>query len=185
MPPLDTPVIPVTGPYVVSDSGDTLASGDHHFTELLVEAGGKLVVTGPATIVADRFELASNSELIVDADGGPVDIYVINDFVLNSNTLIASSTFTPADVDVELDPDEIGFESNAQLFGTLYAPQAAIEIDSNFELFGAIVARRLTLDSNSRVHYDQALLQETEEEGSSSFQRLCWRMIRHGVADAN
>ena len=52
--------------------------------------------------------------------------------------------------------------------GTIYAPNAAIDIDSNFELFGAIVARSLHLDSDSKIHYDESLATMSSSSSSTS-----------------
>ena len=179
MPPLTRPAIPFTGPLNISGgSTQTLPPGDHAFDTLDVGTGGTLVVTGPATLLVGSAELSSNSQFLVDATNGPVTLYVIDDFVLNSNTLMASTTFRPADLSVQLesdniidpdlvvDLDDVLLESNAQLFGSIYAPNALIDIDSNFELFGAVVARELHLDSNSKVHFDESLADSSSQNNT-------------------
>jgi hypothetical protein len=117
-----------------------------------------------------------------------VEIYVLHDFIMNSNTTIRSTTYDPRQVTINLlsdnilDPDEridldyVEFESNAQLFGTIYAPNASIEIDSNFELFGSLVARRVGLHSNSRIHFDEQLA-AASQAAESTYETLCWRLI--------
>lgn len=191
LPPIEVPAIATTGALVVGgNSSHTLAAGSHHFSELLVGTNARLAVRGPATIVFDSFEMRSNSELIVDATNGPVEFFVLGDFILNSNTLIQSVTSQPADVsfkllsdnvidpdlDVDVDLDIVDFESNSKLYGTIYAPHAAIEINSNFELFGSLVARSVLLDSWARVHYDESLTTSTEET-TYTYQVLCWRPV--------
>jgi len=187
MPGVNVPAIASMGDVTV-DGGDTaiIPSGDHHVGEFVADSNSTVRVVGPATIVFDSFSLGSNAEFIVDAANGPVEIFVIGDFVMNSNTLIASETLTPADITINLlsdniidpgldvDLDEVDFDSNAQLYGTVYAPNAAIEINSNFELFGALVARTVHLDSNSKVHFDEALLQANQDE-EITFQTVAWR----------
>ena len=64
------------------------------------------------------------------------------------------------DPDQEVDLDEVDFDSNTEVWGTVYAPNAVVEIDSNLELFGSLVARRVILDSNCQIHYDEALAEE-------------------------
>ena len=73
--------------------------------------------------------------------------------------------------------DEVDFESNAEFYGTLYAPYAIVEINSNFRLFGALVARSIHLDSNSRIHYDEALSGTGGTSGSGAFSTLCWLVL--------
>ena len=117
------------------------------FDLLRIDSNDDLTIIGPATIVATDMAMRSNAELTIDATNGPVEFFVLDDFVLDSNTLVASTTLTPADVtfnllsdniidpNVNIDVDYVDFNSNAQLYGTIYAPNAAIDINSNFELF--------------------------------------------------
>lgn len=168
--PLDIPVIASSGNMIVAGgTTSTLPAGSYNYGDFNLGTGSTLIITGPATIVVTDMALASNSELIVDASAGGVEFFVLDDFTMNSNTLIASTTFTPSDVtinlesdnvidpDTSVDLDEIDFDSNAKLYGTIYAPNASVEINSNFELFGALIAYEVHLDSNSRIHYDEAL----------------------------
>jgi hypothetical protein len=188
-PPLEVPTTVSMGDWTVSGS-ETLASGDYAFDD--VSIGGILTIVGPATIVVTNLSLKANQEIIVDATMGPVEIFVLEDFDMNSNTLISSTTGNPADlalylesdniidpdVDVALDPDNIDFDSNSELFGTIYAPNAHIEIDSNFRLYGSLVARSVHLDSNSKVHFDEALLNVAVVAGSNgAYETICWRIL--------
>lgn len=187
MPEIELPSIPSTGNLTVPKNGSyQFGSGQHHVGDLRILTGARVEIEGPATLVFDSFEVDSGGSLIIDAENGPVEIFVVGDFVMNSNTLIASETYTPADVEInllsdnvidpglEVDLDEVDFESNAKLFGTIYAPSASIVINSNFELFGSLVARAVHLDSNSRIHFDEALL-ELDEDEEITFETVAWR----------
>ena len=185
--PLDIPVIASTGDLIVGgSSSQTLAAGSYNFGDLSLDSNSDLLIYGPATIVVTNMSLASSAELIVDATDGPVEFFVMDDFVMNSNTLIASTTFTPADIainlesnnvidpDTSVDLDEVDFDSNAQIFGTLYAPNASVVINSNFELFGSLVAFQVDLDSNSFIHYDEALA-NSNSSGVDEYAMTLWR----------
>ncbi|NOT29168.1 MAG: hypothetical protein HOP15_01830 [Planctomycetes bacterium] len=166
-----------------------LASGSYHYSTFQVNIGETLTITGPATIVCDDFRVKKNSNIVVDASYGPVEFFVLNDFILNANTSIASTDNQPLDVtfnllsdnildpgiDVDFDSDLLGFESNSTLFGTIYAPDASVTINSNFELFGSLVARRVDLNSNCRIHYDETLA--TANDGEVVYDTLCWRVV--------
>ena len=190
MPDIDLPSLPSMGDMVFDSHGwgpfdSFIPSGSWHFGNTRVTADD-LLIKGPATLVFDSFEMRANSGVVVDATDGPVDIYVIGDFVMNSNTSFSSETHTPADLSIHLlsdnvinpqldvDLDYVDFESNAKLYGTIYAPNASVEINSNFELFGSLVARRVHLDSNARVHFDEALLDVSEDE-ERTFERVAFR----------
>ena len=187
MPEIDLPSIPSTGNLTVGKNGShAFASGDHHLDKFLMSSGSTVEIEGPATLVFETFEIGSSAQLLIDASGGPVEIFVVGDFVMNSNTLIASDTYTPADIEInllsdnvidpglEVDLDEVDFDSNAKLYGTIYAPSAAIIINSNFELFGSLVSRTVHLDSNSKIHFDEALLELSEDE-EITFETVAWR----------
>jgi hypothetical protein len=189
LPPLNIPVYPSSGPLDVPGGGAvTLASGDYHYDHLDIASDGALKVTGPATLVFDDFLMDSNTTFTVDATNGPVEIYVVNDFVLNSNALVSSTTFTPADVsiylqsdnvidpDLVVDLDDVELDSNVEIYGTIYAPNASIDINSNFALYGAVVAYELHLDSNSYIHFDEALL-NVAPVGPPDYRAMLWRAL--------
>jgi hypothetical protein len=189
MPPIEVPNIPSSGDHTVSgDAAESIVSGEYHFDTYVLDSNSTLYVEGPAILVFETFEISSNAEMEIDATGGPVEIYVIGDFIMDSNTLITSTTNTPADVEInllsdnildpqeEVDLDDVDFDSNAQLYGTIYAPNAMVEINSNFELFGALMARRVHLDSNAKVHFDEALMNVSNDE-ESVLETVAWRKV--------
>ena len=188
MDPVTVPAIPSIGDLDVNGSV-SIPSGTHAFDAGTIETGSTLTITGPATLVFDSLELESNASFLVDSTGGPVEVYVVNDFLLNSNTLMAPLNYSPGDLIVNLasdniadpnlnvDLDQIDFNSNAQFYGILYAPSAAIVINSNFELFGSLMSSSLELNSNSKVHFDEALLQSSSSS-SSKYQKVLWNVLQ-------
>jgi len=190
MPTLAMPSFGSTGNYSTGQgSTTTLISGNHEFDTFTVNKNATLTVVGPATIVVEDFELESNSEMWIDSSSGPVEIYVWDDFILNSNTILSPSNYVSADLGVNLNSDnivnptqnvqlaEVNFESNSQLYARLFAPNAVVDIDSNFELFGAVVAKEVHLDSSSRIHFDEALLNANLQGGTPTWKAVCWRKV--------
>jgi hypothetical protein len=187
LPPIVVPVIASSGDRTFAVD-TTLASGQHHMATTQISNNVTVTVIGPATLVFDSFVMKSRSNLRIDSTNGPVEIYVINDFVMNSNTLLASNDQDPRAVSLNLisnnilnpevlvELDDIAFESNAKLYGTVYAPEARISIESNFELFGAVVAKEVNLASNARVHYDEALARVLAP-GTARYTRVTWRAM--------
>ena len=189
MPPIEVPVIASAGPLTVPGNAPlVLPSGSYHYDAFTVDTGGLVTVQGPAKIVFEDFRLKSNARFIADASAGPVEVYVMGDFILDSNTLMAPSDYLPVNLDIKLltdnvyDPslqvqlDVLTLNSNAQLYGTVYAPNTVVDIDSNFELFGSLVARQVTLDSNARVHYDESLA-NAANAANASYKIICWRTL--------
>jgi len=187
-PPVTLPVNPLAGntPF---NSNAAVTSGTHAYGTTTLGNNVQLTVTGPATLVFDSLTLRTGSAIIVNAAGGPVSLYVVNNLVMNSNTTIHATDYKPAGVQMNLlsdnifDPnvqvalDTVTFNSNSSLYGTIYAPTAAVVIDSNFEVYGGVIARRVDLRSNSRVHYDQELAHITAP-GTALYSRVAWRVMR-------
>lgn len=192
MPTVTVPTLPNLGDLDLDDSvsgplSSYIPSGSYHFDDVTVD-GNHITVIGPAVLVFESFEIMSSSEFLADTTAGPVEVFVIGDFVMNSNTLIAPLDWDPSGFELKLlsdnvidpslnvDLDVVDLNSNAQLYGTLYAPTAAIEINSNFELFGSLVARSVHLDSNSKIHFDEALL-VAQNNGQRTFNTVAWLSV--------
>lgn len=200
LPPIDLPVIASSGPLEVPGQGtQQYGPGEFAFDQSLLNAGSTLNIIGPATVVFSSLELGQNSMLEVDTTNGAVEIFVVDDFVMGSNTTFAPMDRNPTRVkevtaegevifeaalalnllsdnvvnpDANVDLDEVDFESNAEFYGTLYAPYAIVEINSNFQLFGAMVAREILLDSNSKIHFDESLLDIGSDDEANAFDPL-------------
>lgn len=190
MPAIEVPATPSLGDLLIA-SNDTysLPPGDHAFDDLGLGNGGTLLVQGPATVVFHSATMRAGSEVLVDASNGPVQFYVMNDFLMNANTSFGSTTQIPSDVELNLlsdniinpdatvDLDTVDFDSNAKFYGTIYAPNAEIVINSNFELFGSLIARAVRLDSWARIHFDEALLESKDESTDFKFSKVFWREL--------
>lgn len=197
MPEIDLPAVASAGPLDVgTNTSLVIPSGDHAFDDFRLGTGSKVLVEGPARVVFQRAELDKNSQLWVDPTDGPVEFYVIDDFVMSSNTLFAATDYSPGNValyllsdnvvnpDANVDLDEVDFESNAEFYGTIYAPNAQVEINSNFALFGSLVARKVLLDSWSRVHFDEALLAaDDDDDGPPDYGLLAWQELTVSYQD--
>lgn len=180
LPPL---AVPAGGPGANSTINGTQnrASGTYFYNTLTLDSNSILNVTGPAVIVVNNLTANSNSQIRVNAADGGVTLYINKKFELNSNAQIYSLTKTPADVSINLGStptDTVKFDSNTQLWGTVYAPKANIKIDSNAEIYGSIASWRLELNSNSRIHYDTALARQGAVAGGN-YEVISWRVLEH------
>jgi hypothetical protein len=179
--PIEVPVIKASPP--LSFSGKkTLGPGSAHYKGITVKAGGNLKLVGPAVIVIDKFDLLSNSNLLIDATGGPVEIYATGDFELHSNSSVTTLSQQAKDVSFYLTADTdakpapvVSLKSNTEFIGTIYAPNADLTLDSNFEVFGAVMAESLTLASNATLHFDEDLMYLDGVE--SDYEQVSWRVL--------
>jgi hypothetical protein len=51
----------------------------------------------------------------------------------------------------------VELRSNSEFYGILYCPEGTIDVRSNFEIFGSVAAEQVIVNSNSRIHFDEAL----------------------------
>ncbi len=196
MPPIVVPTLTSTGNLTVNGTLN-LAAGNHRFDTMTLRANAIVNVTGPATIVVTNFFMRSGSLFKVDGTHGEVKIFVLDDFALSSNAQMYPTSFDPSkleinllsdnviDPDIVVDLDVVDFDSNTKVFGTIYAPNAHIEVDSNLELFGSMMARSIDLDSNARVHYDENLAR-VKTTGDIVWETVAWRplpLLPHGSSN--
>jgi len=78
--PVTLPVNPLAGntPF---NSNAAVTSGTHAYGTTTLGNNVQLTVTGPATLVFDSLTLRTGSAIIVNAAGGPVSLYVVNNLV--------------------------------------------------------------------------------------------------------
>jgi type II secretory pathway pseudopilin PulG len=187
LPTINVPSYPSLGNWTVN-ANTTLAAGNYTYDNLRIGTGRTLTINGPANIVCTNMLLRSNSAIVVNATNGPVNFYVIDDFILEQNGTIHSTTYHPIDVrmyllsdnvinpEVNVQLDQIDLDSNTSVYGTILAPNAQVIIDSNFQMFGALMSRSLNVTSNARFHFDEALINATAYE-IPTYETICWREL--------
>ena len=187
MPSITVPTYANLGTLTVN-SNTTIPSGNWTYTTASIKANKTLTVTGPANIVMSSLTLNSGSSIVVNPAGGPVTFYIIDNFIMNSNSTISPTSNKPADVRIDLLSDNVAspeitvqldtvdFNSNSSITGIIMAPNARITFDSNFTLFGSLMARSIDVDSNATFHFDEDLLNSTAN-GVPTYETLSWREI--------
>ena len=70
----------------------------------------------------------------------------------------------------------MSLNANTVLHGAIYAPEASISVPADFELFGSLIARSLTFGESARLHFDESLLYESDEE-ALALETLIWRPV--------
>jgi hypothetical protein len=179
--PVTVPGAPPGGALVV-DGPQTFGPGSVHWSGVTVHSDGALRIVGPATVVVDDLSVLSNGELVIDAAGGPVEIYSTGDFDLRSNSYLTATSAQAKDVSIYLTGDTdaspaptIALNSNAEFTGTIYAPNADLVLESNFHLYGAVMAEEVELASNAELHFDEDLLYQ--DGVLPDYEQLAWRIL--------
>ncbi|MEP9412346.1 MAG: hypothetical protein HRF42_13295 [Candidatus Brocadia sp.] len=170
------------------NSNDTYTLGisnqakKYHFNNFRLRSNSHLDIYGEVTFyISGNFELSSNASITVNT-GSSLTIYVTGTTYFNSNVIqnlgggpldftIYSSAISSSSNDYKVDLD-----SNTDLFGTIYAPYAAIDLNSNSISSGAIRGKYITAGSNAKFHYDEAL-GRLEEYPVIGYKIISWREI--------
>jgi hypothetical protein len=165
LPEIEVPSVPSSGSFA-GTTNLVVGPGDVHYTSIVMNGGRNLTIRGPARFIVDDLRMRSNSSLIFDSTGGPIELYASGDFNLESNSNVTTLSNSALDVTLflsgnNLDPghhDVIKLGANASFIGAIYAPNATFNLASNFNIYGSIMAGFLDLSSFGQIHFDEALL---------------------------
>ncbi|MGB0330379.1 MAG: pilus assembly PilX N-terminal domain-containing protein [Planctomycetota bacterium] len=182
-PPIEPPIVSSSGPLEVTEDA-TLGPGLLGFDGVSASAGSTLTIEGPAQIVMSDFVLGGGGSLVIDSSNGPVEIYSSGDWDISGDSTVRTTSesardfqvFISGDTDSGTDPATVSLNANTVLHGAIYAPDASITLPAGFELFGSLIARSLNFGDDARLHFDESLLYESDEE-TLALETLIWRPI--------
>lgn len=177
--PVEVPDLPSIGSdNVPKGRMKVLAAGAHRFDTLVLEAGATLRIDGPATIVLGHFEAGAGAKIEVHGKAGPVTIVGTGKFQVHPTARWDSATKRPTDLSLKIASDNllsplstVEIDGTGPFYGTVYAPNADLNLDSGMEVFGAVTARSVVLGRGVEVHYDEAL---APDSSSTVFRVLSW-----------
>ena len=182
-PPVTVPAIADLGPLSVSGS-TALPAGDYHYSSLVVNGGGTFTLQGPARLVVDSLDVNDLGTLQLDATGGPIEIYGTGGFSMSEDAVISTICTHARDISIELTSDNLGggdsvyFDADGSYIGTIYAPNAFVELDNEFIVHGAVKAKRVLLENPNfpgALHYDEDLMYDPL--AAPEFERASWRQL--------
>jgi Tfp pilus assembly protein PilX len=153
-----------------------LSSGDYGFGQWTVRGGGTLTVRGPAQIIVDDLSVESHSRLVFDTSGGSITVWVRNQITTGAGSELSSSAGATDRFSLMVGGSAVSLNGGGVIHGLVYAPLAEFSWPSGMELYGSVAARRLTIQSNARLHYDRAL-GRAPEASSGIPELVCWRVM--------
>ncbi len=184
--------------YSVSGNNNVIPSGDHKYTSFSMRSNSEVTVKSPARLyITGDFICRSNTLFKIDnTNAGGVTIYLTGQFTMSSNTQIVhinnprgwaepgnfrvESTYETPNFSREAD-SAIILCSNTTFYGSAYAPDGTVLLNSNTDFLGAFAGRRVEIDSNARVHYDEAFKNKTDpngEEGPLTLLKWDWTITK-------
>ena len=164
--------------FSLGSSGETK---NYHFSSFELSPETTLTINGTVTFyVSGSFKAESNSSLTLSS-GSKLTVYVTGTLDIFSNAIanpglptdlmIYSSAASSTNSDYK-----VRLSSNSTITGTIYAPNAAIDISSNSNSLGAIRGKYINASSNAQFHYDEAL-GRLEGYPTLGYEIISWREI--------
>ena len=157
IPDATLPSVAIWLPYV----GSPILNGDY---KLNGDFSGSMVISKKVRLwITGNVKMTGNDKIQIVA-GGSLELYLGNtngsavtaEFGGNSvmNTTSTASNFK---VNTLTTCTYVRFRGNSELYGVIYAPNAAVDLSGTPDIYGSIVANTLDISGNAGIHYDEAL----------------------------
>jgi hypothetical protein len=91
---------------------------------------GKLVITGPATVVMGAFTTVGAATLELDCTKGPITIYDTGKWAVDKNFTLAPALGSPVDAAVMVTKGTVRFQQGSTIYAGFYCPEATIQVDA-------------------------------------------------------
>ncbi len=137
-----------------------LPPADIGYESIEVRGDSQVTLQGPGTLVVNDFTLRDGATLLIENDGGSVNVYVLNSVDFRSGSRIDVTSQDPSKLSIQVaGPDRSVTLAGQSLFhGMVYAPESEVSIGDAFEIFGSLAAGRLVLAPGARLHFDSGTL---------------------------
>ncbi len=137
-----------------------LNGGTYEINGALSMAGhDNMVISAPTVLyITGNFSIAGLASIYV-APGGSLQLYIAGASVSLAGNGIVNGTGSAANIGIWGLPSctSLSYAGNADLIGTVYAPEAAVSIVGNGSVTGAMVGQSFSMTGNGSLHYDEAL----------------------------
>jgi hypothetical protein len=152
--------LPYRGSYFLGSNDSDTISQSGEYASFRLDSNATVTITADVILyITGEFSMRSNTELEI-AGGIKVTIYLGGSFEQNSNTEINNLSKDPTSLLIygtDSFNGEMEWNSNSELWGSVYVPKADVHLNSNADFYGSISAKSFDCDSNSKIHYDLAL----------------------------
>jgi hypothetical protein len=155
-----------------------LTAGNWQLSKLALSSGGKMLVTGNATLLVDKDVKLSGNAYIQINPGANLQMYVAAGSVGISGNSIMNLTGNAANFGLWGLPtlQNVSFSGDGLFTGTIYAPQAKLAMsggsDAGMDFIGAAVVKQAAGSGTRKFHYDEALGNSAKNLVISSWNEL-------------
>lgn len=134
-----------------------LDSGQHAFDTVTLTTGS-VTLAGPLTLECTDFFVIGDTELVIDESAGPVEIFVHDRFGLTGGTTVTQLNESPLGFTLKVGGSQpVPLQGSGQIFGSVYAPNATVQLSASMEIHGSLVADAMSLTAGATFRYDNAL----------------------------
>ncbi|MCI0498837.1 MAG: hypothetical protein L0Y36_04025 [Planctomycetales bacterium] len=149
-----------SGQKTIGPGGDYPAAG--WYSGIKLSQGTSLRVIGPSTVcVAGAVSMGQNSEIIVDsANNAALTVYLSGNWISGNGSGINNASQTPSKFQLYgtgSAGQQIDLKAKSDLYGVIYAPDAALTVFSGGNIYGSFVANDFELKNPANFYYDASL----------------------------
>lgn len=186
LPAVTVPSLTSAGNFMLSGSSvQTITPGSYRYHDFIVKDSSKLTIEGPVTLVVHDADFSHDANVVIDSSGGPVEIYVEDDWSIRNNAVMKPADGDPNQLAVHManTTDTQFFKDSSQFIGKVYAPQTDVDVSHSAEFWGGLVGENVNIRNDAKVHVDLNL-PGVGTAGSSSFTQVAWRPLSPVQAEA-
>ena len=142
-------------PAVLAPDGGPLGNGTYCYHNLTVKGSAELTATGNVTVYLTG-QLVAEGNSTIGAPSSPK--YMV--FLMESN---AQATL------------EDTITGSTGFYGSIYGPDATINIQGNADVYGSIIAETVNVTGDASIHYDEAMTERTDVSNQYKTALISWR----------
>lgn len=157
----EVPTLPDRGSFYLAGNDTATISESGRYSSMVLDSNAILTIDQDVTLyVEGQLRIDSNAQMRITG-GADVTVYVGGEVSVGSNGIVNETQLPSKFSLIGLDTcTTVNLNSNTELWGTVYAPNARIEIYSNSDIYGSIIGNEIAMDSNAGVHYDKNLIND-------------------------
>lgn len=169
---LTVPVgLPYRGSYSLGGGQSDTISTSGMYSSLMLGKKAVLTIAGEVTLYVTNLVSLGDECRINVAAGAALKLYIGGTFSQAGDMRMNNVSEDPTKLlilGVDNFTADFVWNSNDAFYGGIYVPRSRVFLNSNIDFYGSIIAKQVFLESNARIHYDEALAEvELDVQGLS------------------
>lgn len=155
---------------------DITINSSARYDSINLNSGETITIDGDVVLyVAGEMTLKNSAELYIEDDAS-LTIYLGGDFEGKNSSDINNKTKIPKNLKIYgLDSCEsMIFKNSSDFYGTIYAPNADIEMKNSADIYGSIISKSFDQKNSADFFYDASLRDVTVDDEAVRFVITDW-----------